>query len=717
MFESIPSYIRTNLSVFIILTVFLFAALFTYFLYRRTVPPLETAWRVSLAVIRGIGVALIALLLFSPQISLVWQQRITDKVAVVIDHSASMGLVEKGQSRLNRAREIAHNLLDNLPTKTKISLFAFNTDTASISITDIDSAKFATDMELALTRITDKEKDLTALLMLSDGNFTTGRNPLLSDALTRCGIYTVGIGDTMEIPDLLISDVQINKIVYQDKETPVLVNLMARGFTGKESSVLIKKEGKILAAQKVKITTSGSIIPISLSIKPEQTGIQQYEVIADKLPGETLLTNNKFLFVLEVLKSKIKVGILAAQPDFEVKFMHLLMSANPDLQVKLAISDQPLKSAVTSVENALDSVDVLILHDFPAFTTSRENLQNLEKVLTVRKIPTLMVWGENAGKVNWDFINRFYALRAQKFLEPPLKTQVMPTDMGKELPMINIFNTDQENLNFWQQCPPIEYPFERVEVKDNLQIALETAVLIGQKNIRTPVLLIEQNAGRRNVYLLGSGFWRWHFMLAEDRLLQSGWQSILKNLVRWLSTPGSGSNVLLSTDKRLYQVGETVRISSEVYDGAYNPVNDGMVHIRVSGPEGVFELEGGLAGQGTYSADFQMLSEGEYTIEAQALRNDVVLGQASTRIVGAPVNIEFLYTRQDYQLLRKLADKSGGQYVDEQNYQDLLTELNFPVRYEEVTRSFDLWQKLSLLLLIIFLLSAEWFIRKRLGLA
>jgi hypothetical protein len=717
MFESVPSYIRTNLSLFIILGIFLFAALFSYFLYRRTIPPLNSGWRVTLAVIRGIAVTLIVMLVFSPKLTLVWQQRVTDKVVLVIDRSASMGLVEKGESRLDRARKIAQSLWGILQRNARVSLYAFNTDTMSIPSPNIDSAQFATDMESALTHIIDKEKNLTALIMLSDGNFTTGRNPLFSEALTRCRIYTIGIGDTMEIPDVLISDVQANKIVYQHKETPVQVNLMARGFTGKETLLQIREQGRVLAAQKVKINTTGGIIPVSLNIKPEQIGIRQYEISVDKLPGETLLANNKHLLVLEVLKSKIQVGILASQPDFDVKFLHLLLSANTDLQVKMAVTDQPLKRTVVSTDDVLDSVDVLILHDFPALTTSRENLQKLEKGLNTKKIPTLLLWGDHAATVNWDFISRYYALRVQSFLSPVLKTQVLPTETGKTLPIINIYSSDQENLNFWQQCPPIEYPFEKVEVGKNLRSVLETVALAGRENVRAPVLLIEQSAGCRNAYLLGSGFWRWYFMLAEDRLFQAGWQNILNNLVRWLSIPGSSSNVLISTDKRSYQVGETVRISCEAYDGAYNPVDDGMVHIKVSGPGGVFELEGGLVGQGTYTADFQLLGEGEYTLEAQALRNDVILGQASTRIVATPVNVEFLYTRQDYQLLKKLADKSGGRYVAEDNYRDLLGELNFPVRYQEVTQTYEIWQKALILLLIIFLFSLEWFIRKRLGLA
>jgi hypothetical protein len=717
MFDTVPSYLRTNISPFIILGVFLAAAVFSYLLYRRTIPPLTNKWRITLSVIRGLAVALILLLLFTPQLTLVWQQRVSDKVALVIDRSASMGLLEKGTSRLNRGERIAGDLLRAIHTPAEVSLYAFNTDTVSLKRPEIDSAQFATDIDAALTHIVDKEKNLTALILLSDGNFTSGRNPLYSDALLRCRIYTVGLGDTVEVPDLLIADVQANKIVYQNKITPVQINLMTHGFTGKETLLQIKADGKVLAAQQVKISAAGSIIPVILSIKPEQLGLRQFEISVDKIPGEVLLANNRHLLVLEVLKSKIRATILASQPDFDVKFLHLLLAANPDLQVEQAVLDQGIKSPAEGLLNrVLDSLDVLILHDFPALSTSRENLSIMEKLLTGQKVPSLLLFGINSSTVNWDFFKRFYSLPAPKFINPVLKTQVLLTDFGKTLPLLNVFSTDQENLNFWQKCPPIDYPFEKMEAGNLLRAALETAVPAGKENVRAPVLLIEQNTGGRNAYLLGSGFWRWHFMLAEDRVFRDGWQTIMKNLLRWLSTSGSSSNVILNTDKRSYQVGETVRISAEVYDGDYKPVDDGLVQFKVTGPAGVFELDGGLIAAGTYASDFQLLREGDYNIEAQALRNDIPLGRTSTRIVCTPVNIEFQYTRQDDQLLRKLADKSGGRYVDESNYSDLFNEFNFPVRYQEVTRTFEIWQKAALLLLIIFLLSVEWFIRKRLGL-
>ena len=95
MLDTVPAYLHANLSFFSILLCGVAAAFMSYFLYRRTVPPLPVPMLVSLAVIRGVVVALILLLLFSPEITLNWQKKIPVKIGIAVDRSASMGLDNK----------------------------------------------------------------------------------------------------------------------------------------------------------------------------------------------------------------------------------------------------------------------------------------------------------------------------------------------------------------------------------------------------------------------------------------------------------------------------------------------------------------------------------------------------------------------------------------------------------------------------------------------
>jgi hypothetical protein len=81
------------------------------------------------------------------------------------------------------------------------------------------------------------------------------------------------------------------------------------------------------------------------------------------------------------------------------------------------------------------------------------------------------------------------------------------------------------------------------------------------------------------------------------------------------------------------------------------------------------------------------------------------------------VNREFLNTKQNHRLLKRLAEKTGGNYFDEKDAGELINYLSLKPEVNRESETVELWNRLPFLLIIIFLLSLEWFIRKRKDLA
>ena len=80
-----------------------------------------------------------------------------------------------------------------------------------------------------------------------------------------------------------------------------------------------------------------------------------------------------------------------------------------------------------------------------------------------------------------------------------------------------------------------------------------------------------------------------------------------------------------------------------------------------------------------------------------------------------PVNNEYTNTRQDSRFLKKLAEKSGGKYFSEQEASQLIDHFDISPRLVRQKETFDIWNKLPMLLVIIGLLSIEWFCMIRVG--
>jgi hypothetical protein len=717
MFESIPSYFYTNISFFILLAIALISGLISYFVYRRTIPPVSKNWSFFLGILLTISLACICTLFFIPELTLIWQRSEKNRIIFVLDKSASMGIEKNGERRIDTAKNIIDKISTKIASDSRVTLYAFDLDTSKIHQKLPDTTGGGTNIHRALKSIVKAEKDPEAIILLSDGNFTSGENPLYADFLNKIKLYTIGIGDTLEMPDILIADIKYNKLVYQNKPTQVEVDVLLRGIEQTSVSVTLRRDRKIVAIKKIEIKGDNSILPVQFIVNPEKLGLNRFEVEVEGLVTEKELQNNKNVFMIEVLKGKIHAALIASQPNFDVKFLRMLLSDIEDVRLSTAVASKGSQTFHAPINKVFDSLDVLILHDFPSRSTNREHVSVLNRELKNKRIPMLVIVSQQFTADQIQGINTFFPLKSVRLLATPVTTQVTTTPEGGVAPLLNVFDNLADNEKFWLKCPPIEYRYAQVQFDSESKILLQTQAILGDKNTQMPILILDKQKGRKSLLLLGAGFWRWHFSQAEERQFQLGWKKILHNMMRWLSSGGQDNNVVLTTAKKSYQVGENVQVKSQVYDGSYIVVNDAMVKLLISGPTGSFEVESEFISDGNYSTKFMPISDGEYKVEATAWLNDVEMGRAKTEIYVTPVNNEFTYTRQDYRLLKKLAEKSGGKYFNSSDASNLPNSLNLSSKLVREEETFELWNKLPMLLSIILLLCVEWFIRKRKGLA
>jgi hypothetical protein len=176
-------------------------------------------------------------------------------------------------------------------------------------------------------------------------------------------------------------------------------------------------------------------------------------------------------------------------------------------------------------------------------------------------------------------------------------------------------------------------------------------------------------------------------------------------------------NVNIEVNNKGLPLGESLVTTVQLFDASFIPVDEAEVKLSITGPDGNFESIAKSIGKGNYLWQYKPMIEGSYRIKAEAYKNDVFLGSNQIEINVLPVNSEFLFTKQDANFLRNLASATGGQYFTADNSNDIIPFLPNTPEIVEITKNYDLWNKLYTLLLIILLLSIEWFIRKRKGLA
>ena len=166
---------------------------------------------------------------------------------------------------------------------------------------------------------------------------------------------------------------------------------------------------------------------------------------------------------------------------------------------------------------------------------------------------------------------------------------------------------------------------------------------------------------------------------------------------------------------------DVVRIVANIRDKHYNAVNDAHASVRVTKPSGAtFDVPlkfSTINNANIYSGEFKADELGQHMLELIGTSTTIGPVSAKSSVLVSDLNREFYSAAQNSDLLKRIAAETGGKYYQLSNVQSLLDDLTYrrTPYSERVTK--DLWDMPINFILIIGLLSGEWFLRKREGLA
>jgi len=166
---------------------------------------------------------------------------------------------------------------------------------------------------------------------------------------------------------------------------------------------------------------------------------------------------------------------------------------------------------------------------------------------------------------------------------------------------------------------------------------------------------------------------------------------------------------------------DTINIVADIRDKRFNPVNDAHATARVTKPSGAIVdvplTFTTLNSVNTYAGQFKADELGEHRIELTGTSPGLGTLNAKSSVLVSDLNREYFSAAQNSDLLKRISSETGGKYYTPAEAQKLLDDLVYrQTPYSErVTK--DLWDMPINFMLIVGLLSAEWFLRKREGLA
>jgi uncharacterized membrane protein len=725
--------------------------LLVYFLYLRPGYRINSRARFALVALRASLLALLLIMLMRPVVVVPSIIPKSTSLALLADDSRSMQLAdENNRSRLDAAKEILSSgaqFARGLDEKFKVNLYGFSTSAAKIKdANELKAEGAATDIVNALRAAVNDQSGsaLSAIVLLSDGGANTSRDlgaELRELRAKNIPVFTVGVGNPARFKDAEMSRVATPRRVLSGSAVIADALVRLNGYDKTKIALAISEDGRALKTQMFDVK-GNEAETVTIEFTPTSPGAHRYTFEVKSLDGETTVENNAQDTLIEVANDHPKVLYVEGEPRWEYGFMRKALTRNEKNLILVSSlrsadgkfyrqgvqSGGELTTGFPTTDEELFTYQGVVIGSVEANFFSYDQLKNIEQFAAKRGGGVMMIGGLrsfDAGKYANTPVADALPLHLNDQVEEP-ETQVVSnykaslTERGRAHAVTRLNEDRALSAKAWDELPLISLPEILTTAKPGASVILE-ARNTNDRNLVAP-LLTEQRYGRgRAMALTSNDTWRWRMELpSQNNAHETFWRQLLRYLVS--ATPNQYE---VGAERDVYPTGDVVTLRGEVNDKKFNPITDAQVVALVTKPSGAsieIPLKINFGEQQNspvtdYRNEFTPDENGLYRVEMTARRGGTTLGAAQSSFLITERTREFHDAAQNVELLKRVAAETGGKYFALGDASDLPDELSLLEGKNSERVSKDLWDMPINFLLLIGLAGAEWFLRKRKGLA
>lgn len=696
-------------SIYFILGIILLAA-YSFYVYRFTLPPVSYPKKYFLTFLRTFSLVLLFFIFFEPVLTLTKKLIITPINVFYVDNSRSIKIDDK-TNRSSKMKALIEALSgSNLNENSEYYSFG-----SSIKLLEADNlsklnwSDATTDFSSIFKNLQQSEKNITSVTIISDGVITQGSTPIYAAEKLGIPVFTVGIGDSTRKNDIEIKNVINNEFIYAGNPTTILTTVLNKGYSDKASQISLYENSNLIEQKNIIFDRSG-VNSISFDYTPKQSGEKKLSVKVSNLDGEANLLNNQKVFFINVLSNKINILLISGSPSPDLTFIKNSLTNDENLKVSSLTQIVAGNFLEENSQAKLDSADIIYLLGYPTASTSEDFYNRLINKLENKSTPIFILITGEVSITKLERLKNFLPFSAQRIENNYL--QVQPDVQISELKNPTI---ESNSSSEWSNLPPISQPFALITVKPESKIISKIRVGNSPRNI--PLIICRNFGSKRSIAFIGKDIWKWKLQTTNKNLTL--FDNFIINSTRWLNAPDDQKKVKIKTSKKIYSSGEIVEFSAQVYDESFNPVNDAEVKVNILNKDYKTELNLNSVGNGLYEGSISLDKNGDYSFNGTALIDGKFLGDDKGNFNIGDLDIEMVDTRMNYEFLNLLSNQTKGKYFSPDNFKDLiasLNEINLKSSKEKlITSEIRLWSDEWLLVIVILLFAAEWFIRKREG--
>lgn len=682
---------------FVILCILLGAAYSTILYYKNRNIDFGKYPKMVMMILRGLVIAMIAFLILSPMIKITVKEvnkplllfAVDNSESIILPENQDVGKIEKSLIDLQKALEKDYEVVTCLlGEQNDFHPFDENVDR-------IDFSGKSTNLSAVFDDISNlyRSRSVDAMVLLTDGIYNKGANPLYKAERVKYPIYAVGVGNTNQQQDIFISGINHNRQTYKGNYFPVEVKIAAHKLSGQSTLLTVSEKGEELYSKEIQITNNQFFETVKFSIEAKEKGMHRYDVTLSSVNEESNEKNNNTTFFVEVIDSREKIAVVYHGVHPDISAIRQTLDAIDKYEVEVF--------SVQEFNEKPGNYSLLILHQLPSL---QHPISSLMEEILKEKVSTLFILGSQTN------IPRFNALNTG------LQIQQTRDLFNSVTPGYNdnftSFTFSEESRQMIRKFPPLRTAFGdyKMSVSSNVFMYQQ----INGVATQYPLIMFNDVNGVKMGVITGDGLWQWrlynHLYGNDHRTFDE----VISKIVQLLSVKSDRSHFRV-LGSQLHDESSSVEFTAELYNDSYELINEPDVVMTYRTESGT-EYESRFSKQyNGYSLSLGRLPVGNYTWSAKVTNGGKQYVQTGSFIV-KEVLLEGVNLVADHDLLRNMAQVSNGDFYTA----DQMEEIENTIRSNENIKSVVSYAKKYGLMLnswwyfviICILFGVEWFMRK-----
>ncbi|MDB6155529.1 MAG: putative rane protein [Chthoniobacteraceae bacterium] len=587
------------------------------------------------------------------------------------------------------------------------------------------------DLNAALLQAAEKHPRLSAVVLLSDGDWNSGEPPVQAATRLRMRgvpVFAVPLGSETRLPDVALSSFDVPTFAIAGK--PLRVPFTVESSLPRDESVVVEMKsstGEVIT-KSVVIPAMGRLQDV-ITWKPEKPGEMKVTLSVPQTGGERFLENNSIEAPLSIRKEQLRVLVIESYPRWEYRYLRNALERDPGVAVSCLLLQPDLGKpgagkgylAAMPKEDELAKYDVVFLGDVG---TDKGQL-TVEQCVALQKL----VRDQAAGLVFMPGLRGFESSlqgTALADLIPVVWDDAQPRGWGTSAPgkfalteagtrslLTKLDDTDEASARVWQTLPGFQWYAPAVRAKAGTEI-LATHGTETNRFGRVPLIVTKTYGSGKILFMGTDGAWRWRRGV-EDKYHYRFWGQV----VRWMAyqrnmSQGEKMRLFYSPDRP--SAGAVLTLNANVTSLTGEPLHDGVVIAQITAPSGkTASVRLPAAGEdawGLFTGVFTPVEPGEHHVrltcaDAGSSLDAVVSVQGTSREKrGQPAKFD---------VLREIAQLTRGRMMESADPAAVIAAIASLPPQDLQERRVQIWAHPLWAGLMVVLLGVFWVGRKAAG--